>query len=131
MWSDPYAVVDRIFRDAMVTSNNDVNIALDDMNEEELLSNEMLNEDFANGIPFLTRSSVGSLQSGQLCRFRGLVQDMYGNELYAGAIKAHSKGSGGREMRVTKYRDVLPQEYLGDSSASHDTEDYNECYRDR
>lgn len=131
-WSNPYSVIEEIFTDAMEALNNNVNRALDDMQEETVLDFAMANSSFSEKIPYLTKANLGFLPSGTLVRYKGLVQDMYGNELYAGAVMAPTNVPGERKMRVTKYRDILPSEYFSDSDpSSRDFDGSNECYRDR
>lgn len=130
MWSNPYAIIDEVFSNALTRNNNDVSIAFDSMHEEDMLDKELADSSFLNSIPYLTTSTLGVLKSGQLCRYRGLVQDMYGNELYVGAVMTPNNGSADRRMRVTKYRDVLPSEYIIDVDNENSNDSF-ECFKDR
>lgn len=38
-------------------------------------------------VPVLTPATLGWIQPNTLVRFRGMIQDMLGNELYVGAYK--------------------------------------------
>ena len=42
-------------------------------------------------VPILNSTSVKYIQPNTLVRFRGMIQDMLGNELYVGAYKVKSK----------------------------------------
>ncbi|OVA19671.1 Mini-chromosome maintenance complex-binding protein [Macleaya cordata] len=51
-------------------------------------------------VPILDSSNIGRIQPNSLVRFRGMVQDMFGNELYVGAFKD------GSTWRTNKFTDV-------------------------
>lgn len=132
-WVDPYLYIDGIFLDAMTRNRDDVNASLNDMNEADLLDRSLQSSSFANSIPYLTKSVVGKIQSGQLCRYRGLVQDMYGGELYSGAIRAYDSAKKEYAHHVSKYRDVLSSDCIEQSQLNSDGEfdSSNEYLRDR
>ena len=130
MWKHPYAAIDEIFLNALKRNNNDVNVAFDSMHEEDMLDKELTDVNFLDSIPYLTTSALGTLQSGHLCRYRGLVQDMYGNELYVGSVMTASDRSADRKIHVTKYRDILPNEYFCDAD-SYNRNDSSESFKDR
>ena len=132
-WADPYSYIDQIFLDAMTRNSDDVNASLNDMNEADLLDRSMQISSFAKSIPYLTKSVVGKFQSGQLCRYRGLVQDMYGGELYSGAIRASDSAKKKSVHHVSKYRDVLSSDCIEQSQLNSDGEfdSSNEYLRDR
>lgn len=132
-WADPYSYIDQIFLDAMIKNSDDVNASLNDMNEADLLDRSLQISSFAKSIPYLTKSVVGKVQSGQLCRYRGLVQDMYGGELYSGAIRAYDSVKKKFAHHVSKYRDVLSSDCIEQSQLNSDGEfdSSNEYLRDR
>lgn len=133
MWADPYSYVDSLFDDALLRHNNQVSAALCNMNEVELLEKSMLDYSFVNRVSCLSKSALGSLQPGKLCRYQGIVQDMYGSELYSEAVSTSNAGDGGRSVRVSKYRDVLPNDCFFESQldSDGDNDNSNEYYRDR
>lgn len=47
---------------------------------------------------------IGILRPNTLCRYRGLIQDMFGNEFYSGAINLVNKKTGEKKLRLSKYR---------------------------
>ncbi|XP_026424247.1 mini-chromosome maintenance complex-binding protein-like isoform X2 [Papaver somniferum] len=51
-------------------------------------------------VPILDSSTIGRIKPNSLVRFRGMVQDMLGNELYVGAFKD------GSTWRTNKFTDV-------------------------
>lgn len=133
LWANPYSYIDDLFGDALLRNNNQVSPALSDMNEVQLLEKSMLNASFSSAIPYLSRSALGKLQPGKLCRYQGIVQDMYGSELYSEAVGASNVVDGGRNIRVSKYRDVLPNDCSFESQldSDGDVDNPNEYYRDR
>ena len=113
--------------------SRDVSKALDDLQDAEYLNEAMRDESFVDSIPYLSYDTIEGLQSGQLCRYRGLVQDMYGAELYSGAIGAINWLHGTnefRKVRISKYRDTQRTDYPGISQDLTDV-DQDACYKDR
>ncbi|XP_010525516.1 PREDICTED: mini-chromosome maintenance complex-binding protein-like [Tarenaya hassleriana] len=65
------------------------------------LFRQLFSDDSAlSQVPILDSSSIKRLQPNTLVRFRGMIQDMLGNEFYAGAYKD------GSTWRTNKYSDV-------------------------
>ncbi|KAL1823930.1 hypothetical protein ACET3Z_010708 [Daucus carota] len=64
-----------------------------------------------SSIPILDRTTLPHLQTNTLVRYRGMIQDMLGNEFYVGAHKD------GGTWTTNKFTDVshLPSEALSDS----------------
>lgn len=117
----------------MSTSNRNVSEALDNLQDVEYLDEALRDESFVDSIPYLSNDTIEGLQSGQLCRYRGLVQDMYGAELYSGAIGAINWLHGTnkfRKVRISKYRDTQRTDYPGISQDLTD-DDQDACYKDR
>jgi Mini-chromosome maintenance replisome factor len=133
LWADPYSYIDNLFEDALFRHNNQVSPALSDMNEVELLEKSMMDSSFSSRIPYLSKSALGRLKPGKLCRYQGIIQDMYGSELYSEAVGTSNTGDGGSNVRVSKYRDVLPNDCFFESQldSDGDNDNSNEYYRDR
>ncbi|KAL5664492.1 hypothetical protein ACJX0J_024600, partial [Zea mays] len=53
-------------------------------------------------VPVLDSSNLGLIKPNTLVRYRGMVQDMLGNEYYIGAFKD------GSTWRTNKYTDFSP-----------------------
>jgi hypothetical protein len=131
MIDDPYSFIESLFSDAMAKADDNVSIAFDKMNETKLLDNFLIEKDFVEQIPFISKSSLGILMPDKLCRYRGIVQDMYGEEMYSRAIKMTNRSTGETKIHLSKYRDMLPATCI--SSAQHfseEIEDIGECSSD-
>lgn len=114
----------------MSTSNRNVSEALGNLQDVEYLDEALRDESFVDSIPYLSNDTIEGLQSGQLCRYRGLVQDMYGAELYSGAIGAIHCLHGTNKVRISKYRDTQRTDYPEISQELTD-DDRDACYMDR
>ena len=131
-WSNPYKYIDKLFAEAMSAHNRDVSMALGNLQDVEYLDEALRDESFVDSIPYLSNDTIEGLQSGQLCRYRGLVQDMYGAELYSGAIGAvvWPETNKFRKVRISKYRDTQRTDYPAISQDLTD-DDQDACYKDR
>ncbi|KAG0468162.1 hypothetical protein HPP92_017490 [Vanilla planifolia] len=66
----------------------------------DLFHRFLFEEDGLSRVPILDQSSIRWIMPNTLVRFRGMVQDMLGNELYIGAFKD------GSTWRTNKFTDV-------------------------
>lgn len=68
---------------------------------------------FISQVPILDRTSLPHLQPNTLVRYRGMIQDMLGNEFYVGVYK-----DGGGTWTTNKFTDVsnLPFETLSENT---------------
>ncbi|XP_026412288.1 mini-chromosome maintenance complex-binding protein-like [Papaver somniferum] len=66
----------------------------------EVLKECLFDQNGISQVPILDSSTIGRIKPNSLVRFRGMVQDMLGNELYVGAYKDEST------WRTNKYTDV-------------------------
>ncbi|KAJ6831676.1 mini-chromosome maintenance complex-binding protein [Iris pallida] len=66
----------------------------------DLFNKFLFEEDGLAKVPILEPSSIHLLKPNTLVRFRGMVQDMFGNELYVGTFKD------GSTWRTNKFADV-------------------------
>lgn len=114
----------------MSTHNGDVSVALGNLQDAKYLDEAMRDESFVDSIPYLSFDTIEGLKSGQLCRYRGLVQDMYGAELYSGAIGASNWLHRTNKVRISKYRDTQRTDYP-EISQDLTYDDQDACYMDR
>ena len=129
-WSSPYKVIDDLFEISLSRCSGDVRGALSTLRDVDYLEVSMRDKSFVDSIPYLSNETASTLQSGQLCRYRGLVQDMYGAEMYAGAIGDIDRTGISRKARISKYRDVQRTDYP--DLLRHQEDGYqNDCYMDR
>ena len=82
----PHDVIDGLFESAMRTTGNVIQTSLVQMDEKEVFDRAMQDDSFAASVPYLSKTSHGLLPANSLCRFRGLVQDIYGMEMFCAAL---------------------------------------------
>jgi hypothetical protein len=100
------------------------------MNEKKLFDNCFMEKDLER-IPFISKGSLGILKPDKLCRYRGIVQDMYGEEMYSRAVKMTNRSTGETKIHISKYRDMLPNTCISDAQySSEEFEDIGECSND-
>nr|CAB3476141.1 unnamed protein product [Digitaria exilis] len=68
----------------------------------ELFRSFLFEEDGLDKVPVLNASNLGLIKPNTLVRYRGMVQDMLGNEYYIGAFKD------GSTWRTNKFTDFSP-----------------------
>ena len=129
-WSQPYKLIDDLFEISLSRCSGDVHEALSTLKDVGQLEVSMRDKSFVDSIPYLSNQTANTLQGGQLCRYRGLVQDMYGAEMYAGAIGDIDKTGIFGKVRISKYRDVQRTDYP-DLLRHQGDGDQSDCYMDR
>ncbi|CAM0879705.1 unnamed protein product [Alopecurus aequalis] len=73
-----------------------------DWGASEVFRSFLLDQGGIDRVPILDASNLGLIKPNTLVRFRGMVQDMLGNEFYAGAFKD------GSTWRTNKFTDFSP-----------------------
>ena len=63
-----------------------------------------------NSIPSLNATQIKDLKNGQLVRFRAMIQDQLGPEMYASGAELRNTATGTQRLVVGKYMDEIPLE---------------------
>ncbi|KAI4372896.1 hypothetical protein MLD38_011077 [Melastoma candidum] len=106
--ANPLGAVRYSFENAVAFGADPSSLNGKDWGAVDLFRNTLLDQGSLSKVPVLSARNVGLLQPNMLVRFRGMIQDMLGNEFYAGAFKD------GSLWRTNKYVDV--SQYLMGSS---------------
>ena len=126
----PHDVIDGLFESAMRTTGNVIQTSLVQMDEKEVFDRAMQDDSFAASVPYLSKTSHGLLPANSLCRFRGLVQDIYGMEMFCAALTERNGQTGKEHVAISKYRDVFAPS-LASVNGEMDVEMVEEKYADR
>ncbi|PKU62213.1 mini-chromosome maintenance complex-binding protein [Dendrobium catenatum] len=101
--ANPHGAVRLTFEKAVAASQDADSVAAlcgKDWGAVDLFRMFLFEEDGLSKVPILNKSSLPWIKPNTLVRFRGMVQDMLGNELYIGAFKD------GSTWRTNKFTDV-------------------------
>ncbi|CAL9123278.1 unnamed protein product [Musa textilis] len=103
---NPLGAVRLAFEKAVASSPPDADLAAafrgKDWGAVDLFRDFLFEQGGLSQVPILDASTIRWVQPNTLVRFRGMVQDMLGNELYVGAYK------NGSTWRTNKFTDVAP-----------------------
>ncbi|KAL0922527.1 hypothetical protein M5K25_006517 [Dendrobium thyrsiflorum] len=101
--ANPHGAVRLTFEKAVAASQDADSVEAlcgKDWGAVDLFRKFLFEEDGLSKVPILNKSSLPWIKPNTLVRFRGMVQDMLGNELYIGAFKD------GSTWRTNKFTDV-------------------------
>ncbi|KAK4277729.1 hypothetical protein QN277_015681 [Acacia crassicarpa] len=97
---NPLGVVRSTFEKAIASGSDPTSFDAKDWGATDLFSHFLFDQPGLSRVPVLTPATLRWVQPNTLVRFRGMVQDMIGNELYVGAYKD------GSVWRTNKFMDV-------------------------
>ncbi|XP_054798826.1 mini-chromosome maintenance complex-binding protein [Prosopis cineraria] len=98
--ANPLGVVRSTFEKAIASSSDPASFDAKDWGAIDLFSRFLFDQPGLSRVPVLTPATLRWVQPNTLVRFRGMIQDMLGNELYVGAYKD------GSVWRTNKFMDV-------------------------
>ncbi|KAL3524047.1 hypothetical protein ACH5RR_016881 [Cinchona calisaya] len=98
--TNPLGAVRLTFQKAVASGSDPSTFDGKDWGANHLFRNFLIDNDGLSQVPMLNASTIGSLQPNTLVKFRGMIQDMLGNEFYVGAYKD------GDSWRTNKFADV-------------------------
>lgn len=84
---NPLGVVRFTFEKAVASGSDPASFDRKDWGVADLFREFLFDNDGLSQVPILTPSTVQVAQPNTLVRFRGMIQDMLGNEFYVGAYK--------------------------------------------
>ncbi|XP_038884242.1 mini-chromosome maintenance complex-binding protein [Benincasa hispida] len=96
---NPLGAVRSTFEKAISSGSNPASFDGKDWGALEPFRHFLFHQDGLSKVPILNASSVRWVQPNTLVRFRGMIQDMLGNEFYVGAYKD------GSTWKTTKFMD--------------------------
>ncbi|XP_076891358.1 mini-chromosome maintenance complex-binding protein-like, partial [Bidens hawaiensis] len=85
--SNPLGAVRSTFHKAVASGSDPASFDRSDWGVADLFRQFLFDSHAINQVPFLSHSTVKWIQPNSLVRFRGMIQDMLGNECYVGAYK--------------------------------------------
>ncbi|KAI3815944.1 hypothetical protein L1987_15628 [Smallanthus sonchifolius] len=85
--ANPLGAVRSTFEKAVASGSDPASFDRKDWGVSDLFREFLFDNDGLSQVPILTHSTVKWVRPNSLVRFRGMIQDMLGNELYAGAYK--------------------------------------------
>ncbi|KAJ4970296.1 hypothetical protein NE237_003395 [Protea cynaroides] len=98
--ANPLGAVRLTFEKAVSSGSDPVIFNGKDWGVFDIFREFLFNKDGLSQVPILDHASISWLPPNSLVRFRGMVQDMLGNELYVGAFKD------GSTWKTNKFMDV-------------------------
>ncbi|KAL5725774.1 hypothetical protein ACHQM5_008880 [Ranunculus cassubicifolius] len=98
--SNPLGAVRVTFDKAIASGIDPSTLNGKDWGAVEAIRNSLYDQQSISQVPILDHTSIGWIKPNTLVRFRGMVQDMLGNEFYVGAFKD------GTTWRTNKFTDV-------------------------
>ncbi|KAI3993641.1 hypothetical protein MKX01_002654 [Papaver californicum] len=98
--ANPLGAVRITFERAISSGSDPTTFNGKDWGAIEVFKECLFDQNGISQVPILDSSTIGRIKPNSLVRFRGMVQDMLGNELYIGAFKD------GSTWRSNKYTDV-------------------------
>lgn len=110
--SNPLGAVRFTFEKAIASGADPAALNGKDWGAGDLFRDVLFDQGALSQVPVLNAENIGHVQPNALVRFRGMIQDMLGNEFYAGAYKD------GSLWRTNKYRDIS-QFPMGSSPDMH------------
>ncbi|VFQ77499.1 unnamed protein product [Cuscuta campestris] len=106
--ANPLGAVRLTFDKAVASGSDPATFDGRDWGATELFRQFLFDDGGLSQVPVLNPRTIKSLQPNTLVRFRGMIQDMLGNEFYAGVYKD------GETWRTNKFADIS-QYPMGDS----------------
>ncbi|KAJ7965139.1 Mini-chromosome maintenance complex-binding protein [Quillaja saponaria] len=97
---NPLGAVRSTFEKALASGSDPTSLDGKDWGVIELFRNFLFDQGGLSQAPVLNRATIRRVQPNTLVRFRGMIQDMLGNEFYVGAYKDDSV------WRTNKFMDV-------------------------
>ncbi|KAI4306546.1 hypothetical protein L6164_029816 [Bauhinia variegata] len=97
---NPLGAVRSTFEKALASGSDPASFDGKDWGAVDLFRQFLFDQGGLSQVPFLTPATVRWIQPNALVRFRGMIQDMLGNEFYVGAYEDGSK------WRTNKFMDV-------------------------
>ncbi|XP_071690035.1 mini-chromosome maintenance complex-binding protein [Rutidosis leptorrhynchoides] len=85
--TNPLGAVRFTFDKAVASGSDPASFDRKDWGVSDIFRDFLFDNHGLNQVPLLTPLTVSSIQPNSLVRFRGMVQDMLGNEFYAGVYK--------------------------------------------
>ncbi|KAJ0787770.1 putative mini-chromosome maintenance complex-binding protein [Helianthus annuus] len=84
---NPLGAVRSTFEKAVATGADPTSFDGKDWGVSDLFREYLFQNEAVSQVPILTHSTVKWVQANLLVRFRGMIQDMLGNECYVGPYK--------------------------------------------
>jgi hypothetical protein len=101
--NEPLEIIELVFDECNNSSDDKVE-DLSKMGEVYIFEKLIQKEEVYSCIPFLSNQSVGLIHPNTLCKYRGMIQDIFDVEFYNGIHMDHSQ----KKPLLTKYMDCLP-----------------------
>ncbi|PSR93251.1 Mini-chromosome maintenance complex-binding protein [Actinidia chinensis var. chinensis] len=98
--ANPLGAVRLTFEKAVASRADPATFDGSDWGAADLFREFLFDNDGLSQVPILNAANVGWIQPNTLVRYRGMIQDMLGNEFYVGAYKD------GARWRTNKFTDV-------------------------
>ncbi|KAJ8763975.1 hypothetical protein K2173_004839 [Erythroxylum novogranatense] len=98
--ANPLGAVRLTFEKQIALGSDPSTFDLKDWGVVDVFHHFLFNQAYLSQVPILTPSTISLVQPNTLVRFRGMIQDMLGNEFYVGAFKD------GSVWRTNKFMDV-------------------------
>ncbi|XP_009799229.1 mini-chromosome maintenance complex-binding protein [Nicotiana sylvestris] len=98
--TNPLGAVRLTFEKAVASGSDPATFDGKDWGATDLFSQFLFDDGGLSKVPFLNPSTMTWVQPNTLVRFRGMIQDMLGNEFYVGAYKE------GETWRTNKFADL-------------------------
>ncbi|MFS7961045.1 putative mini-chromosome maintenance complex-binding protein [Helianthus anomalus] len=101
--ANPLGAVRFSFEKAVSSGSDPASFDRNDWGVADLFREFLFDNDGLNQVPMLTPSTVKRVQPNSLVRFRGMIQDMLGNEFYVGAYKNNDTWNTNKFTDVSQY----------------------------
>ncbi|KAM0043028.1 putative mini-chromosome maintenance complex-binding protein [Helianthus debilis subsp. tardiflorus] len=101
--ANPLGAVRFTFEKAVSSGSDPASFDRNDWGVANLFREFLFDNDGLNQVPMLTPSTVKWVQPNSLVRFRGMIQDMLGNEFYVGAYKNNDTWNTNKFTDVSQY----------------------------
>ncbi|KAF4346537.1 hypothetical protein F8388_015581 [Cannabis sativa] len=108
-FANPLGAVRSTFDKAIASGADPASFANADWGALDVFRHFLSDQNGLSQVPILNHKTISRIQPNTLVRFRGMIQDMLGNEFYVGAYKD------GSVWRTNKFTDVC-QSPMGSSS---------------
>jgi len=106
--ANPELLTNAVFQKYLENKGQHQQIQLNQLSERVILDKCVSDVNFLQKIPILSNQAVGNIRPDTLCRFRGIVLDLYDIEFFTG----HIYDPRSDKTILTKYKDTIPQDLL-------------------
>ncbi|XP_076908974.1 mini-chromosome maintenance complex-binding protein-like [Bidens hawaiensis] len=101
--ANPLGAVRFTFDKAVSSGSDPASFDRNDWGVADLFREFLFDNDGLTQVPMLTPSTIKWIQPNSLVRFRGMIQDMLGNEFYVGAYKNNDTWNTNKFTDVSQY----------------------------